>query len=394
MRRDDELQLGDELLQLVTDGPTPAQSPARSLSADAYRSVPRHVGELAAIRTKPAAAAHASDIAMPGDFITTEIAGRPVIIARDRDGQVRAMHNACAHRGATVETRPSGSARALSCAFHGWSYQLDGSLRSIADAKLFSSAPCGKGLQALACEERHGIVWVTADHTAAPLSVRDWLGHELDDLLSYLGLGDMVRHAVTDFEVDANWKLLTDGFLELYHLRYLHRKTIAPYFPANTTRVLRFGDHLGKALPKNRLLKDLAEMPRDEWKVIKGITMPIVLMPGTVIEWQAGHVEVFSLRPDPDDPSRTVVRLWLAVPADRADETDLWDRNWERVTETVTEEDFAAAVDVQRNIDAGIVDEILIGANEELLIEHLDAVDRITTEAQSGEVTAVAHSQG
>jgi phenylpropionate dioxygenase-like ring-hydroxylating dioxygenase large terminal subunit len=378
MRNSHELELGDELLRLGTDGPTPARTAARTVATDVYTSPSRHAAELAAVRRHPAAAAHASDLAMPGDFVTTEVGGMGVIVARDREGRVRAMHNACAHRGATVETRAAGSARAFSCGFHGWSYQLDGSLRSVADAKLFSSAPCGKGLQALACEERHGMVWVTADPTAAPQSVRNWLGDELDDLLTYLELGTMVRHAVTDFSVAANWKLLTDGFLELYHLKYLHRKTIAPHFPANTTRSLRFGDHLGNALPKNRLLKELTTRPRHEWQVYKGVTMPIVLMPGTVIEWQAGHVEVFSLRPDPRDPGRTLVRLWLAVPADRAAETELWDRNWERVTETVTEEDFAAAEDVQRNIDAGTVTEILIGANEELLCEHLDAVDRIT----------------
>ena len=382
MRTEQELQLGDDFLNLDGNGPAPAQVPAQPLSTDVYSSTERHRAELAAIRTKPAAAAHASDVAMPGDFVTTDVGGVPIIVTRDRDGQVRAMHNACAHRGATVEARRSGSARLLSCGFHGWSYQLDGELRAVADAPLFSSTPCGRGLQALPCEERHGMIWVTADANVEPLAVREWLGEELDDLLAYLGLGSMVRHAVTDLEVDANWKLVTENYLELYHLKYLHRKTIAPYFPANITKPLRFGDHLGNALPKNRLLKELAALPRDEWplekhSVLGGVTMPIVLMPGTVIEWQAGHVEVFSLRPDPGDPTRTTVRLWLAVPTDRADEGDLWDRNWTRVVETVTEEDFAAAEEVQRNIDAGAIGELLIGANEELLGEHMAAVDRL-----------------
>ena len=105
--------------------------------------------------------------------------------------------------------------------------------------------------------------------------------------------------------------------------------------------------------------------------------MPIVLMPGTVIEWQAGHVEVFSLRPDPTDPSRTVTRLWMSVPADRVDEVDLRDRNWARVVETVTEEDFVAAEQMQRNIDVGIVSEIQVGANEELVYEHMGAVESL-----------------
>jgi len=69
----------------------------------------------------------------------------------------------------------------------------------------------------------------------------------------------------------------------------------------------------------------------------------------------------------------------MLVPADRADNTELWDRNWERVCETIPNEDFAAAVDVQQNINAGAVEQLQIGANEHALIEHLDAVLSTTT---------------
>ena len=75
------------------------------------------------------------------------------------------------------------------------------------------------------------------------------------------------------------------------------------------------------------------------------------------------HVELFSLRPHPTDPTRCIARLTMLVPADRAEETDLWDRNWERVNVTIPEEDFAAAVD-----------EIRVGANEHMLVDHLSAV--------------------
>ena len=85
-------------------------------------------------------------------------------------------------------------------------------------------------------------------------------------------------------------------------------------------------------------------------------------------------VELFSLRPDPSDPTRSTARLTMLVPGDRADEIELWDRNWERVNVTIPDEDFAAAVDVQRNIDAGGVDELRVGANERFLLRHLEAV--------------------
>lgn len=374
MRRETELALGDRLRSLILDGPPPATHAFTTIDTSAYTDRVGHAAEVAAIAASPVAALASSELAAPGDFVTTELAGIPVIITRDRRGDVHAMRNVCAHRGATVETRDSGSARIFSCGFHSWSYDLDGSLRSTTDAGLWSTEPCTEGLRRLACEERHGIVWVTPDADAPAESVAQWLGGEADELLDELCLDGMVHHATTTYELGCNWKLLTDGFLEIYHLKYLHRDSIAPYFPANTSAPGRAGRHFVAWLPKNRLVTQLTEQPRDEWEVLARLTGAITLVPGTVVQWQAGHVELFSLRPHPTDPTRSSVRLTMLVPAERADETDLWDRNWERVNVTIPDEDFAAAVDVQSNIDAGAVDVIRIGANERCLVDHLAAV--------------------
>lgn len=373
MQRDLELALGDRLRALVDDGPAPAEAAFTSLDPAAYTDAATHRSEVAAIAASPVAALASSELADCGSFVTTELTGVPIIISRDRDGAVHAMRNVCAHRGATVETRESGSARIFSCNFHSWSYELDGTLRAVTDADLYSTEPCTQGLRQLHCEERHGIIWVTPDADAAPESVADWLG-DVDDLLRELGLGDMVHHDAIEYPLECNWKLLTDGFLELYHLKYLHRSSIAPYFPANLTATQPLGNHFVGWLPKNRLVKELTEKERDDWQVLAHLTGAIVLVPGTVVQWQAGHVELFSLRPDPVDPTRSTARLTMLVPAERAGETELWERNWERVNVTIPDEDFAAAVDVQRNIDAGGVDELRVGANERFLLRHLEAV--------------------
>lgn len=371
-----ESMLADDLWPIVVGGHPPATGPATIVDTSVYRDEARHQAELRMIRSHPLAAVHATEVATPGDFVTCDLLGLPTLIVRGADGRVRAFRNACLHRGAPVETCPSGSARVLSCGFHGWSYDLDGTLRTVSHPQLFSTEPCpAVGLAELGCEERHGIVWVTIDPPETARNVRAWLGDELDDLLSALELETTVMNRTVDLEVGCNWKLLTDGFLELYHLKALHRTTIAPYFPANTCTYRRFGAHLSVALPKNRLVREMRERPRDEWRILDGLTMPFVLVPATVLQWQAGHFELFSLRPDPVDPSRTLVRCSLLVPADRAGDTELWDRNWARLCETIPTEDFAVAEQVQRNIDAGSAPSIRIGANEHMLLEHLRAVD-------------------
>lgn len=379
MSRDRELAIADSIRAVVERGLDPADSPPTRLPTDVYTDPARHRREVTAIAHRPAAVVASSEIARPGDFVTARVGGVPLIVTRAHDGVARAMHNACAHRGATVEDRASGAARIFSCPFHGWSYELDGSLRSISEAERFASTTCTDGLRPLPCEERHGVVWVTP--SGAGLPVADWLGTELDDLLDGLAMGEMVAHAATEYDLACNWKMLTDGFLETYHLKYLHRDSIAPYFPSNLIVVRRYGgadgDHFAGALPKNRLLKQFHELSRDDWQVLDHLTMAVVLVPGTVVQWQAGHVELFSIRPHPTDPTRTTCRLTMLVPFDRAGETELWDRNWERVCATIPGEDFAVAVDVQRNVDAGVVAHLQLGGTEWALAAHLAAVDRL-----------------
>src|SRR5262245_45098537 len=72
---------------------------------------------------------HASQIPQAGDFITTSLAGRPLLMIRQNDGSVSVLSNRCAHKGALVTAARRGNARqALQCPYHGWSYRLDGSL--------------------------------------------------------------------------------------------------------------------------------------------------------------------------------------------------------------------------------------------------------------------------
>ena len=372
-----ELGLGDRLMKLATHGIPSASEPSARLATDVYTSPERLRAERRAMARRPAVALASSEVASPGDFATLRLGDTGVIVARDHGGRAHALVNVCAHRGSTVEHRPCGSARLLSCRFHGWSYNLDGSLRAASNPRLFSTtAPTG-GLQRLHCEERHGLVWVTTDSAAGSPTVRQWLGAELDDLLTGLGLGDMVAFRAEDHDLGCNWKMLTDGFLEIYHLKHLHRNTIAPYFPAHAAVYSRYGDHVLAALPKNRLWRELPGTPRDQWRILEGLTMAFVLVPGTVVQWQAGHVELFSLRPDPGDPGRTSCRLTMLIPAGQAHDTDLWERNWQRVCETIPAEDFAVAEEIQGNINTGAVTSLQIGANESFILEHQATVDRL-----------------
>lgn len=73
---------------------------------------------------------HTSQIPSPGDFFTLDVAGQPLLVVRDLGGEVRALHNRCAHKGAKIVTAESGrlEGRFLRCPYHAWSYRFDGEL--------------------------------------------------------------------------------------------------------------------------------------------------------------------------------------------------------------------------------------------------------------------------
>ena len=73
---------------------------------------------------------HESQIARPGDFIATRIGRKPLLLARDRDGAIRLVHNQCAHRGVMVVASESGHSDEYRCCYHGWTYELDGRIKA------------------------------------------------------------------------------------------------------------------------------------------------------------------------------------------------------------------------------------------------------------------------
>ncbi|WP_027958977.1 Rieske 2Fe-2S domain-containing protein, partial [Halomonas sp. 19A_GOM-1509m] len=72
--------------------------------------------------------AHESQVAEPGDYMTVTMGRQPVIITRDKQGELHGLINACAHRGATLCRRKRGNKGTFTCPFHGWTFKNDGQL--------------------------------------------------------------------------------------------------------------------------------------------------------------------------------------------------------------------------------------------------------------------------
>jgi phenylpropionate dioxygenase-like ring-hydroxylating dioxygenase large terminal subunit len=168
-------------------------------------------------------AGRADALAEPGDYLTMTIAGEPVIVLRDRDGQLRAMSNVCRHRMSTL-LEGRGRVRAIVCPYHAWTYNLDGSLRG-APAMGLNQGFCKEevALPAIRCVDWLGWILVTLNPDApdphAALA-------DVEALVGHLDMGAYRETFRETFRWATNWKVLAENFMESYHLPVCHSGTI------------------------------------------------------------------------------------------------------------------------------------------------------------------------
>lgn len=165
-----------------------------------------------------------------GTYFTKElpVVDASLILVKGKDGEIRAFHNVCRHRGNKLVWKDfpgdetEGTCRQFTCKYHAWRYGLDGELTFVQQQEEFFDLDTSKyGLKSVRCEVWEGFIFVNLDPGAAPLT--DYLGplakglegypfHEMTEVYSYRA------------EVKSNWKLFIDAFAEFYHAPVLHQK--------------------------------------------------------------------------------------------------------------------------------------------------------------------------
>ena len=184
-------------------------------------------------------AAHESELPEPGSYVVFDRTGAPILIVRGADRVVRAFYNTCRHRNAPVVQGSCGTARRLTCTFHSWSYDLEGALVAVPDEFQF----CGldraeRSLVPVRCETWLGFVFINEDSAAGPLL--DFLGPVAREITpEYEGQPLRIVHR-RRLSLACNWKVAIEAFLEVYHLRTVHPKTLAPYLDGKASAVALF----------------------------------------------------------------------------------------------------------------------------------------------------------
>lgn len=167
-------------------------------------------------------AGHIGQLANNGDYFLFELGEDSIIISRDEDGQICAMHNVCRHRGARVVEALSGNRRAFVCPYHGWAYGTDGALKRAREMdQLAGFSRADYGLKKVRFEVFHGIIFINCDPQAA-----DFVA-PLANITRQLGAYDLVNAKVAEaktYRINANWKLCLENYLECYHCSSSHRE--------------------------------------------------------------------------------------------------------------------------------------------------------------------------
>lgn len=162
-----------------------------------------------------------ADLEDEGDFIRHNFAKESVIMVRQEDGSIRAFYNSCPHRGNRLILGDAGSTPRITCGYHGWQFDPDGTLVHVQDPDDFPGGnPCGKvHLTQLRCETWGPFVFWCMDNDVAPLA--EWLAPFPDRLAGY-GLENWVRVMNVSCDAEFNWKIIRDNFNESYHLPTIH----------------------------------------------------------------------------------------------------------------------------------------------------------------------------
>jgi nitrite reductase/ring-hydroxylating ferredoxin subunit len=234
----------------------------------------------------------------PGDYLTMEIAGEPVIILRDREGRLRGLSNVCRHRMSTL-LEGRGNVRAIVCPYHAWTYNLDGALRG-APAMARNEGFCKEdvALPAVRVEEWQGWILVTLDpHAPPPAAV---LG-EVEALVGYLDMASYRETFREEFRWATNWKVLAENFMESYHLPVCHQGTIGGTVDLNQmTCPEGFAAFNYHWIVKNDTLPLTLAHPSDTTLVgdQRRVTWLLSIYPALLITLTPGYFWYLSLMPD------------------------------------------------------------------------------------------------
>lgn len=286
--------------------------------------------------------ARTAQVEKPGEFVTAEVAGEPIVVVRGDDGVLRAFYNVCRHHAAAVVTAPCGQAKSLRCPYHGWTYSTEGALKGVPEFDgVCNFDKASNGLMPARLETWEKFVFVNLDPSAPPL--RQHLGKMIEQCapLGFAGLHFAERR---EFVLSCNWKVFVDNYLDGgYHVPHLH-KGLASILDNKEYSIENFESFCLQSSPI-----DPAGGEAMTAAVRKGKALYYWLYPNLMLNWYEGYLDTNFVVPLGIDKVKVVFEFYFADVSDAAR-----DRNRQSmdVSERIQDEDHAICESVQRGLSS------------------------------------------
>jgi choline monooxygenase len=169
------------------------------------------------------AVGRADQVQSPGQFLTADIAGEPIVVVRGDDARLRAFYNVCRHHAAAVVTEAQGCAKQFRCPYHGWTYGIDGALKGMVEFDgVCDFERAANGLVPVSADVWENFVFVNLDPEAGPLL--EFLG-SIPPIVAPLQLAKKMHFFDRRiYTLQCNWKVYVDNYLDGgYHVPHAHK---------------------------------------------------------------------------------------------------------------------------------------------------------------------------
>lgn len=305
-----------------------------------------------------------AQVTSPGDFFTTRVGDIPIVVVRDTEGIVRVHANVCRHRGSEVVLECAGNRKTLQCHYHGWTYNLDGQLRSAPRSNEQAEFQKDRlSLVSFAIDTFGPLIFVSPQTQATPLhhllggipAMFERAGVDLSRLKLY-------RQDV--YEQAANWKIIVENFNECYHCPIAH-PAFSEMIDVDSYRVDSDHEYYSTYFGPYRKGRE------------KGVTYA-TLWPNIMFAVSDDPPAMQVLCAQPVDAGHTRQTVDYYFGEDASDEQL---RGYVALSDLVTREDVVLCESVQRGMKSGVVSRGHLMLSRERGIQHFQKlVHRFMTE--------------
>lgn len=380
MDRATQIGLLDRVVEHFRSGVQDMESTPSSFQAGVYCDETRARRESATLFSNfPLVVGASVQIPDAGSYITREINGVPILVSRQADGSVRGFLNICRHRGSRLVVAETGTCkRSHVCAYHGWTYGIDGTLRAIRHPENFDGIdPEVSSLVPLATGETAGLIFVVPNPRSS-CDIDAYLGQYGRELTGF-GLREFQWYEGRTVRTKHDWKLTIEANQETYHFGVLHRTTAGRRFRGTSTLFDPHGPHSRTLMMHKRFHARSLPESKDDWRLLEHGDLAYCLFPNTIV--LLSHFAAHVLTVLPDGLGQALVYGFTLLPPGTRDayRSEFFDVYWSTMGE-----DIEMLETIQTSAKAMPETVWWRGRNEHLLRRFNESIDA----AVAGDLTA------